>query len=32
MAERHCHTYLGRRERSPGQLVEGLAPVSTAAL
>jgi hypothetical protein len=32
MAERCCHTYLGRRERSPDQAVEGLAPVWTAAL
>jgi hypothetical protein len=32
MAERCCHTYLGRRERSPDQVVEGLAPVWTVAL
>ena len=32
MAERCCYTYLGRRERSPDQVVEGLAPVWTAAL
>jgi hypothetical protein len=30
--ERCCYTYLGRRERSPDQVVEGLAPVWTAAL
>jgi hypothetical protein len=32
MAERYCYTYLGRRERSPDQVVERLAPVWTAAL
>lgn len=31
-AERYCYAYLGRRERSPDQVVEGLAPVWTAAL
>jgi AcrR family transcriptional regulator len=32
MAERCCYIYLGRRERSPAEVVEGLAPVWTAAL
>ncbi len=32
MADRCCYVYLGRRERSPDELVEALAPVWTAAL
>jgi AcrR family transcriptional regulator len=32
MAERCCYMYLGRGERTPKQVVEGLAPVWVAAL
>jgi TetR/AcrR family transcriptional regulator, ethionamide resistance regulator len=32
MAERYCYVYLGRGERTPEQVVEGLAPVWTATL
>ncbi|MGA8217453.1 MAG: TetR/AcrR family transcriptional regulator [Solirubrobacterales bacterium] len=32
MAERSCYTYLGRGERSPKQVTEGLSPVWVAAL
>lgn len=32
MAERCCYTYLGRGERTPRQVVEGLVPVWVAAL
>jgi AcrR family transcriptional regulator len=32
MAERCCYIYLGRRERSPAAVVDGLVPVWTAAL
>lgn len=32
MAERCCYVYLGRGERTPKHLVDGLAPVWTAAL
>ena len=32
MAERCCYTYLGRGERTPEAMVDGLAPVWTAAL
>jgi AcrR family transcriptional regulator len=32
MAERCCYVYLGRRERKPAEVVEGIVPVWTAAL
>ena len=32
MAERCCYIYLGRRERTPAEVVDGLVPVWTAAL
>jgi TetR/AcrR family transcriptional regulator, ethionamide resistance regulator len=32
MAERSCYTYLGRGERTPKQVVDGLTPVWIAAL
>ena len=32
MAERCCYVYLGRRERKPAAVVDGLVPVWTAAL
>jgi AcrR family transcriptional regulator len=32
MAERCCYIYLGRRERSPTAVVDGLVPVWTASL
>jgi AcrR family transcriptional regulator len=32
MAERCCYIYLGRRERTPLEVVDGLVPVWTAAL
>jgi AcrR family transcriptional regulator len=32
MAERCCYIYLGRGERTPAEVVEGLAPAYTAAL
>jgi hypothetical protein len=32
MAERCCYIYLGRRERPPATVVDGLVPVWTSAL
>ncbi len=32
MAERCCYIYLGRRERTPEEVVAAVAPVWTAAL